>query len=150
MQTYPGYTGAVNITVRNSEVFYMFQVRASNLVNEIQNHGEFSEVTSESTVFVPSGGNLTCQWLQLLTSSFSTVTCFMLISKVLTHLLTYIHLLLDLPVPRNVQFVQSTNSTASLTWDYPTPPHDPIIRFQVSIRGRYCSIERTFLWKSIL
>ena len=53
-QTYPGHIGAVNITVRNTEVYYTFRIRASNLVDGIQNYGEFSEVTPESTVFVPA------------------------------------------------------------------------------------------------
>ena len=53
LQTYPGHIGAANITVSNTEITYTFQVRASNLVNGIQNHGEFSQVTPESTLFVP-------------------------------------------------------------------------------------------------
>ena len=54
MQTYPGHIGAANITVSNTEVSYTFRVRASNLISGVQNHGEFSEVTPESTVFVPA------------------------------------------------------------------------------------------------
>ena len=54
LQTYPGHIGAANVTVSNTEVTYTFRVRASNLVNGIQNDGEFSQVTPESTLFVPS------------------------------------------------------------------------------------------------
>lgn len=66
MQTYQGHIGAANITLRNSEIYYTFQVRASNLVNGFQNHGDFSEVTMESTVFVPSRGMFL--WLSVVSS----------------------------------------------------------------------------------
>lgn len=58
LQTYPGHIGAANITMSNFMAQYSFQVRASNLVNGIQNHGELSQVTSESSVFIPSTSEL--------------------------------------------------------------------------------------------
>lgn len=54
LQTYPGHIGAANVTLSSTGVTYAFRVRASNLVNGIENHGEFSQITPESTLFVPS------------------------------------------------------------------------------------------------
>ena len=97
------------------EVYYSFQVRASNLINRVQNYGELSQVTPQSTVFVPSRGkqNQTTNIMQQgIVINFS-----------------FCHE--DLPIPRNVQVTDTTNSTATLTWDYPEQPYDPITNFKV-------------------
>lgn len=54
-----GHIGAVNITVDGdvpflSNVDVSFQVSASVEVDGVENEGERSEITSDSTVFVPS------------------------------------------------------------------------------------------------
>ena len=51
-----GPFGAANITVPAPSFTYVFQVSASNNVNGIENEGDLSEVTANSTVFIPIPG----------------------------------------------------------------------------------------------
>ena len=55
MQQVPGHVGAVNITLPSSNVF-QFQVSATARVDGMENEGDLSVLTSNSTVFVPSTG----------------------------------------------------------------------------------------------
>ncbi len=50
----PGHIGAVNMTVVGSHSNVHFQVSAVVVVDGVENEGARSEVTEDSTVFVPS------------------------------------------------------------------------------------------------
>ena len=54
MQKVGGHIGATNITITGTHSDVDFQVSATVIVDGSENEGERSEVTSESTVFVPN------------------------------------------------------------------------------------------------
>lgn len=51
-----GHIGTVNMTVPGSHTDVQFQVSATVEINSVEVEGELSEITSYSTVFVPSPG----------------------------------------------------------------------------------------------
>lgn len=57
-QRVPGHIGATNVTVTGTHSDVEFQVSATVIVNEMDNEGERSEVTGDSTVFVPDPSKL--------------------------------------------------------------------------------------------
>ena len=75
---------------------------------------------------------ISLELLQNQRSSFHPSVSFygIFVTKILLNLHFFIGL--DLPIPQNVSIAESTNSTITLTWDYPPPPSVPINGFQVS------------------
>ena len=57
-QRVPGHIGVANITVPGAHSNVQFQVSATVEVDETEDEGERSEITSDSTVFVPSPSTL--------------------------------------------------------------------------------------------
>lgn len=58
LQRVPAHIGSANVTVTGKHSDVQFQVSATVMVNGMENEGERSEVTLDSTVFVPNPSKL--------------------------------------------------------------------------------------------
>ena len=57
-QHFPASATAGNVTLTDHSVTYQFQMTASTFLGRVENEGNLSTITPESTVFVPESGNL--------------------------------------------------------------------------------------------
>ena len=57
-QHFPASATAGNVTLNDYSATYQFQMTASTFLGRVENEGNLSTITPESTVFVPEPGNL--------------------------------------------------------------------------------------------
>lgn len=108
------------MTVIGSHSYVQFQVSASIVVDGVENEGERSQVTSDSTVFVPTPSEFV---------NIIIPKCHLCLSVSLFVCLS-VHA--DLPVPGNIRVSEFTNTSVKLVWNYPSQNfHVPILNFKV-------------------
>ena len=68
-QLFPGSATAGNVTLTDDSVTYQFQVTASTFVGRVENEGNLSTITPESTIFVPERGRYNITYLYICATS---------------------------------------------------------------------------------
>ena len=118
IQSFSGTATAGNITLTNHSITYEFRVSAAIMYGQTLNEGDLSTVTASTTVFVPEPGK-SIDYMCLYIQSAGIYAVFLCV------------ICLGLPTPSDVRIMGFTNSSISLTWDYPPPPSEAIQSFLV-------------------